>query len=433
MRLIGAICAATLFCIPLFGCSRTSGMLPNSSNETARTANGWQRGLPPANKMAAYKYRVIAAFTGVNGLSPLDNLTPDASGNLYGTTSRGFERQGTIFKISPAGKLQTLYNFNTNLTEPGADVVLDSHGNMFGTAMTGASSEYADGGIYEVSSKQVEKILHVFSGGADGDLPFSNLILDAKGDLYGTTSLGGTFTGVCGLSGCGVVFEITSKGKYNVIHSFSGTDGNEPNSGVIMDSKGNLYGTTLFGGNGPSGGYGTVYSIDPSGKERVIYNFTNGQDGGEPAAGVIVDAQGNFYGTATTGGKNLQPCRFGPSVGCGTIYKVDSSGHETTLHEFSSDPDGAQPYGGLILDSHGNLFGTAREGGRSQYYGVIFEIATSGKGYAILHSLAFKDGTSPQGSLYMDSAGNLYGTTTQSGGGDGGTAFELSPKGNRPR
>jgi uncharacterized repeat protein (TIGR03803 family) len=419
MRSLVATLLGAVACSPLLAaCSQPNSIPAFGSASPVRPQTR------TADPKKAFTFKVVAAFTGVNGLSPLDNLTADTAGNLYGTTSYGFHREGTLFTLKAAKRLETIYNFNVNLTEPGGDVVMDSRGDLFGTTMDGPGSSASYGGIYEVNSRGVETVLHAFTGGADGALPFSNLVFGPDGNLYGTASLGGSAQSQCE-AGCGVVFEISPSGSYSVVHTFTQSDGSGPAAGVTFDSQGNLYGTTQFGG---AAGSGTVYKIDPSGNETVLYSFKNGADGGQPISNIIFDAQGNLYGTASTGGKNKPACRVGPSIGCGVIFKLTPSGTETTLHEFGGHPDGAQPLCGLLLNSDGDLLGTTREGGATEYGGTVFAISTAGANYTVIHRFTPKEGQEPQGALYMDATGDLFGTTTIGGKGNGGTVFEMSPR-----
>ncbi len=208
-----------------------------------------------------------------------------------------------------------------------------------------------------------ETVLYRFTGGTDGNTPIGGVIADSAGNLYGTTYNGGT----AGLGGGGVVYKLDTSGHETVLYNFtSGTDGGAPNAGLTMDAAGNLYGTTLYGGvMGPSGiQQGLVYKLDTSGRETVLYTFTGGLDGGQPSFGVIRDAQGNLYGTASVGG----------SGGQGVVYKIDGDGNETVLYNFTGGADGGNPGYGLIEDSAGNLYGTTSVSGNSLDGGVLFKL-----------------------------------------------------------
>jgi uncharacterized repeat protein (TIGR03803 family) len=200
-----------------------------------------------------------------------------------------------------------------------------------------------------------------------------------------------------------------------VLHDFSGgADGGDPSAPVVMDRNGNLYGTTEIGG---SSGYGTVFKLDTTGKETLLHSFTNTPDGSDPAAGLIMDKAGNLYSTTAYGG----------IYGYGTVFKFDSAGNEVVLHSFSGTPDGAFPRAGLLTDKRGNLYGTTLEGGSSDN-GTVFKVDTSGN-EAVLHSFTILDGSSPAAGVIMDKAGNLYGTAHNGGSSGSGTVFKLDTTG----
>lgn len=277
---------------------------------------------------------------------------------------------------------------------------------------------------------------------ADGDEPFASLIKDASGNFYGTTSMGGANTG-CSPYRCGTVFKLDSSGNYSVLYSFCAqancADGEQPYAGLFEDSSGNLYGTTQYGGTGLGG---TVFKLDPGGHYSVLYNFcsqTNCADGGEPFAGLIEDASGNFYGTTNRGGATNPNCPY-PS-GCGTVFRLDRAGNETVLYSFCSQAncaDGYLPYAGLIEDASGNFYGTTFLGGSSGG-GVIFKLDSAGN-YTVVYTFCSQvnctDGYYPYAGLIQDPSGNLYGTTYSGGntnggvGIGGGTVFKLDKAGN---
>jgi uncharacterized repeat protein (TIGR03803 family) len=321
---------------------------------------------PPAEKVA-YSFRPVTGYypTGVIG---------DPAGNLYVATDYGGSDEscirgcGNILKVSPSGQATELYAF--------------THGspkNKYGPIPTG-------------------------------------LTRDAKGIFYGTTGGGGRY-------GLGSVFKLTPSGDEGTLHSFgSGTDGAGPSRGPTIDSAGNLYGTTQFGGGSANclgGGCGAIYKVTPSGSETVLYSFTAGADGAFPMATPALDAAGDLYGTAEEGGDFS--CPLFPRDGCGTVWKLDTSGNFTVLYSFTGGTDGAAPIAGLILDSSGNLYGTAGYGGdltcgAPDGCGVVFMIDSSGN-FTVLHTFTggSNDGQEPQATLLRDSAANLYGTTLTGG------------------
>ncbi|MFY9676024.1 MAG: choice-of-anchor tandem repeat GloVer-containing protein, partial [Terriglobales bacterium] len=252
---------------------------------------------------------VLYSFLGEpDGANPVTAVTLDAAGNLYGTTDNGGTAGlGTVFKLAPDGKETVLYSFAVQAdgANPFAGLVRGKKGYLYGATLYNSDSY---GTLYKVSPKGVHTVLYAFTGGADGADPYGeNLILDKAGNLYGTGYSGGTFE------------------------------------------------------------YGVVFELSAAGTESVLYSFTGGTDGGRPYAGVVEDKHGNFYGTTLQGG----------AFGLGTVYKVTASGTETVLHSFAGGSDGATPYGGVILDSKGNLYGTTAGGGSSNA-GIVFKLSPSG-------------------------------------------------------
>jgi uncharacterized repeat protein (TIGR03803 family) len=231
--------------------------------------------------------------------------------------------------------------------------------------------------------------------------------MDRKRELYGTTVQGGS-------NDLGTIFKVDHLGDETVLHSFAGSDGAYPiGSHLIKDRQGNLYGTTWSGG---STGQGTVFKLDSAGVLTVLHSFT-GPDGAGPIGDVLMDRRGDLYGTTTGGG----------SAGAGTVFKLDTAGNEVVLHSFSGPPgDGTYPSKGVVMDKEGNLYGITVYGGSSGS-GVVFKLDPSGK-ETVLHNFTdTPDGSYPLGSLTWDSKGQLYGTT-QNGGDYGlGTVFRLVP------
>jgi uncharacterized repeat protein (TIGR03803 family) len=288
------------------------------------------------------------------GFDPYAGLVRDSAGNFYGTTSAGgigcnFIGCGVVYKLDTAGNYTVLYEFTggSDGGSPFAGVVLDSDGNLYGTTTYGGAN--LNGVVYKLDKAGSQTVLHTFTGGADGGAPRSGVVRDRKGILYGTTFSGG--------SGHGVVYRVDQKGQEKVLYTFTGgADGGLPYAGLILDSEGNLYGTTVAGGSGA----GVVYKLNPDGQETVLYTFTGGADGSGPYASVIRDSAGNLYGTTVGGGVFTAPCTYG----CGVVFKLDTRGQETALYRFTGWADGGSPYGGVILDSVGNLYGTTLYGGR---------------------------------------------------------------------
>ncbi len=321
---------------------------------------------------------------------------------------------------------------------PFAGLLRDAAGNLYGSTNAGGASGNCSGGcgtVFKLDTSGNETVLYSFKGGNDGATPgFGSLIRDEAGNLYGTTADGGSGGGCSFSFGCGTVFKLDPAGNETVLYSFKGgSDGESPVAGLIMDVAGNLYGTTQDGGSGSgcSFGCGTVFKLDPAGNFTVLHSFTGGSDGTQPLAALIFDQAGNLYGTTEEGGSGTCTVINGVS-GCGTVFKLDPSGNETVLHTFTGGNDGAAPlFVGLIMDIAGNLYGTTQIGGGSSSCsvgcGTVFKLDTSGN-ETVLHSFTGSpgDGAIPRASLIMDKAGNLYGTTSNGGASGFGTVFKLT-------
>jgi uncharacterized repeat protein (TIGR03803 family) len=314
----------------------------------------------------AQTFNVVYNFTGgSDGGNPLDGLTSDGAGNLYGTTyAGGPSSNGTVFKLSGS----------------------------------------------------TETVVHSFAGGTDGANPEGGLIRDAGGYFFGTTTAGGA-------SGAGTVFAVSAAGKEVVLYSFAGgKDGSNPQAGLAMDASGNLYGTTSAGGANSNG---TVFKLTHPTKgskwiETILYSFGTGSDGAVPLAAVKFDKAGNLYGTASAGGSYGYGTIFQLTL-AGTTWT------ENILHDFQDADDGAVPYGGLIADKSGNFYGSATEGGTGGG-GTIYEL-TPESGSWIFTVLYSNPGWGVSGSyrnLALDASGNLYGTTHCDGADSAGTVYKLS-------
>ena len=352
-----------------------------------------------------YTERVLHSFTSQDGTDPLAGLVRDAAGNLYGTTFyEGPYGNGTVFRIEPSGTFDVLYAFAGGLDggSPSCNLVQDANGNLYGTTSQGGA--YQGGVAFKVALNGTETVLHSFGNGNDGASPSANLVIDSAGNLYGTTPVGGSH-------GNGTVFKISSAGNETVLYNFAGgADGWQPLTGLILDQAGDLYGSTNAGGKY---GWGTLFKLTATGNHTVVYSFPGGNDGSNPS-GVVLDPAGNLYGTAS-GGKSDD----------GIVFKVSATGNATILHSFRGGTDGAYPYSGVILDSAGNLYCTTYSGGGSNNGGTVFKVAVSGKESVLYAFPNSADGDAPVAAVIRDSAGNLYGTTKY--GGLGGTAFEVSP------
>jgi uncharacterized repeat protein (TIGR03803 family) len=365
-----------------------------------------------------------------DGGSPEAGVTRDTEGNLYGTTFFGgtgtgcdiyFAGCGTVFKVDTSGAETVLHSFGGahDGWNPTARLILDAAGNLYGT--TGYGGAHGRGTVFKVDKAGNETIIHSFAGGTDGDRPNAGLVEDAAGNLYGTTQYGGRG---CDGQGCGTVFRISPDGRETVLYRFADfPDGASPLGGVALDSLGNIYGTTWLGG---THSFGTVFKIDMCGGEKVLHSFAGGSDGANPLDAPVLDKAGNMYGTTAAGGASGST-----PLGLGTLFKVDTAGHESILYSFTGGSDGANPYAHLLVDTSGDLYGTASSGGCCGQ-GSVFKFSDGSLiplyGFSTPNSNGENaDGQYPMGGLITDSAGNLYGTTVQAGTNGWGSVFVVQP------
>lgn len=310
---------------------------------------------------------VLYSFAaGSDGRRPEAGVIEDSSGNLYGTTNQGGPADlGIVFRLAPGGTETVLYAFTggSDGAQPQASLIADKAGDLHGTTTFAGGDGCGGQGcgtIFKVAANGTFTVLHDFAE-TEGASPQAGLIADKRGNFYGTADWGGA-------NGYGSIFEFDTKGTFEVLYSFTGgDDGAFPQAGLIADKSGNFYGTTRSGGgSNPCGTYGcgTIFRFDPSGRETVIYAFSGGTDGGEPYGGVAADSTGNLYGTTVTGGN---------SQGLGVVFKLASSGTLATLHTFEGTSDGAWPEAGVVLDRSNNVFGTAYAEGPDGW-GTVFEM-----------------------------------------------------------
>ena len=343
---------------------------------------------------------------------------------------------------------QVIHNFIGGLdgSGPVAGLTMDRAGNLYGTTSSGGPSFYGDVfKLFRRGSGWLFDPLHNFTGRSDGCRPFSGLIFDGAGNLYGTTAYGGTPG--CpdnGGPGNGLVFKVSPPpclttvcpGTETVLYDFAGgSDGRLPDGfgggALVFDRAGNLYGTTSNGGGtGCDYGCGTVFKLSPSGSgwtESVLYRFTGGSDGAVPTSTLTFDQAGNLYGTAIAGG--LPGCDFNVYFGCGTVFKLSPSGSgwaESVLYSFTGGSDGSLPAGGLIFSPSGNLYGTTFSGGEGGG-GTVFQLTPSNGSWTLETLYSFSGTGGSSATLAMDGAGNLYGTTGADGSHEQGNIFELKP------
>ena len=375
----------------------------------------------------AQTYTVLYLFTGgADGGQPDGRLFVDSAGNIYGTASIGGTfNAGTVFKLDPTGTETVLYTFagGSDGQFPGG-LIGDPAGNLYGITgagggFTSCGDSFGCGTVYKVNPQGRETVLYRFTGGADGGNPNVDLVRDPAGNFYDTTYTGGAF-GVPG-----TVFELNKAAKNEaVLYSFKGypKDGGNPQAGLVRDAAGNLYGTTYGGGGAASG---IVFKIDPSGAETILHTFVGtSKDGANPLAPLVLDSAGNLYGTTQLGG----------AFGLGTVFKLDTTGAITLLHSFTGGADGGQPFGGLLRDPSGNLYGTTPLGGdltcASPYgCGTVFKLSAHGFVETVLHNFAGgpSDGQGSVSGLTRDAAGNIYGSTLVGGISDFGVVYKITP------
>jgi len=382
---------------------------------------------------AAPQYHVLHGFTGgADGGGAFGGPALDRNGKVFGTTSGGGAYGlGTVYVVKPKSHGEwvekVLHSFNNDEgIEPEAGVTFDAAGNFYGAAQLRGLNN--GGSIFQMTPSPAGwtfTVTYQFCaqpGCSDGGGPSGPVTLDGEGNIFGTA-----FN----------VFELSPAGPSwmeTVLHDFCQkcNDGWQPFSGVTLDAKGNLYGTTLSGGKG---GAGVVFKLrhmpDGTWQERILHSFPSfSNDGGEPGfATPVFDPAGSLYGTTVAGGGH----RCGETT-CGTVYKLTKqpNGHwkETILHSFKKISSGYGPSAGVVFDKDGNLYGTTAGGGSYCDCGVIYQLSPNPDGtwtYTVLHNFAGTDGAGPGGGLILDDHGNLYGTAFTGGPGGAGVVFELTP------
>ncbi len=392
---------------------------------------------------AAAAQATVKPLLAFNGTESEGNLIFDSAGNLYGTTG---DQYGppliTVFELSPNANgtwtENRLWAF-TGGTEPlniRAGVIFDASGNLYGTSLYGGA--YGCGTVFKLTHNPdgswTENNINDFDC-TNGDQATGGVIFDQAGNLYGTTSFGGTYN-------WGVVYELTPNAgggwSERVLHNFTfGDDGGYPGHGSLaFDSAGNLYGTAGQGAQGScyvwTTGCGTAYKMSPNGNGnwsfQVIHSFTGGDDGGVPEFGFTFDQAGNLYSTAYMGGT------YGDGVVFELIPNSDGTYTEKVLHNFSGDPDGVYPFGGVTFDSAGNIYGTTWAGGDNDCFnapgcGIVYELTPNADSYAETILVHFHGApaplSTPYNNLVMDSLGNLYGSATGYGMYASGSIYEV--------
>lgn len=435
-----AYAAAVAYHTPGLDCSAAG-----ASGTVSGQVGGIQVTCAPGSYGVLYSFGAQAGQA--DGANPDASLMRDAHGNLFGTTyGGGAYGNGEVFELSPDGNggyaLNVLYSFGaqanqTDGANPDAPLVEDAQGNLFGTTNDGGAYNGA-GVLFELSPNGTAgytySVVHSFGNGTDGQYPYGAPLIDAAGNLFGVLPVGGSH-------GAGMAYELSPDGHGGYteadIYDFGAlagrADGANPQTELVMDSQGNLYGSAY---NGGAHGAGNVFKLAPNGSggfvESVLYDFgalASRADGAYPYARLDIDAQGNLYGTTQTGGAHAS----------GTAFKLSAaSGYaETVLYSFgalSAGADGSRPQGPLLIDAQGNLFGTTAYGGAANR-GTVYKLApdsSSASGYtqSVLYSLGSQsgqvDGAYPSlVGLVMDATGNLYGTAGSGGAHNAGVVFEI--------
>lgn len=360
-------------------------------------------------------YEVLYNFAaGANdGGHPMAQLLRDkSSGNLYGTTAiGGAYNGGTVFEITPSGTETVLYSLPTPIGSDagpnGGTLVEDSAGNLYGASYAGGVNY--SGYVYKLAPNGTFTTLYTFTGGSDGEWVDGGLTLDSRGNLYGTTNSGGA-------NGFGTVFEVAPNGTETVLYSFTGGgDGATPQAGLLKVGA-NFYSVTSARG---AYGYGTVFELLKGKKgawtETTLYSFTGGTDGAAPDSDLIKDSAGNLYGTTNAGGAN----------GDGAVFELTPGGTLNTLYSFQDNGDGEYPLNALLLAKNGDLYGTT-SGSFFGSKGSVFQLASDGTETTLHDFTGQPDGNFPTGSGRLTfTGGYLYGTTQDGGTSDYGTVYRI--------
>src|ERR1700722_8351830 len=361
----------------------------------------------------AQSYKRLYSFTkdSADGQNPSSSLVRDPEGNLYGIALGGTFGEGVVFELSNAGQESVLHSFNQSDGDgypPDSLSFRDAAGNLFCTTFQGGAYSFRT--VFKLDTQGRETAVYNFCPQGpctDGAYP-GGVIPGKNGTLYGITYAGGDFG--CNITGCGTFFKINHGGDLTLLHAFGGPDGQNANPGLVLDASGNVYGTTMWGG---AYGRGVVFKVTAAGQESVEYSFTGAADGEYPNGGLVQDVEGNLYGTANQGGAYNYGTIFkitaageftvlysfpggepganpyadlaldqqenilgvtaaGGAHNFGTIFKLDASGNEKVLHSFGEEKQGVHP-SGLIIDASGNLYGTTYQSGQYDY-GSVFEV-----------------------------------------------------------
>jgi uncharacterized repeat protein (TIGR03803 family) len=378
-------------------------------------------GLAATPRIQAQTFSVVHSFAGSDGATALAGLAIDKKGVLYGTASAGGAGNGVVYEVNQ-GNYSVLYSFagGTDGASPQSSLVFDKEGRLYGTTFSGGTS--GAGTVYRITKQGSETVLYSFTGATDGGSPIARLAVDKAGNLYGTTTAGGA-------NGNGAVFKLVrpkvpgGPWKEKVLYSFAAGDGTVPVSGVTLDAKGNVYGTDSAGG---TYGYGTVFELTHSKSgwtENILYQFQMQSDGGTPYGGLTFDSKGNLYGTATQGGNGsggggtifeLTPANGGWTFNA--LYGLAGWGISGTFRD-------------LLFDKSGNIYATTHCDGNDSD-GTVYELSPGSGTWNYTELYEFtgsSDGYYVFSNLVMDASGNLYGASSAGGANGYGVIFQVTP------
>jgi len=362
----------------------------------------------------------LYSFTnGFDGSQPYAGLALGGDGNFYGTCFDGGSNDlGSVFKMTPDGALTPLYSFSfIDGDTPTAGLVQGTDGNFYGTTFQGGTNFQGGvnldyGTVFQISTDGAFNSLYSFTNGIDGANPYAGLTQGTNGAFYGTTVNGGS-------NNNGAVFEITSAGTLTSLYSFTnGVDGSQPRAALTLAIDGNFYGTTYYGGSNHDG---ALFRITQEGTLTPLHSFISASDGANPLGQLVASTHGALYGIAYSGGTN----------GGGTVFSIAIGGAFSVLYSFTGGIDGANPAAGLAAGSDGNFYGTTYAGGPNGN-GGIFKITPQGTLTPLYLFSGGIDGSSSYATLVQDNGGDFYGTT-QFGGADGdGVVFKINLLSNAP-
>lgn len=361
-------------------------------------------------------YTLLSSLPAPSGSSPLGGLVEVSPGVFWGTIDHGGANgAGLVYQVTSSGGFKVIHQFAfTDGAYPKCALTL-FNGEYYGITRRGgttydlAAGNRGDGVLFRIAPGGSFQVVHNFKG-PDGANPFGGLVVGSNNMLYGTTEAGGK-------NGKGVVFAMPTSGPMQTVHQFNGTDGNDPRGSLYLASDGSVYGTTYSGG---TSGNGTIFSVTSSGVFASIYSFTGGTDGANPSGGLTQDGA-LLYGVASDGGSNYAGAAF-------SVDPTTSPATVTGIYQFQDQSDGGYPDGTLLTASDGNLYGTTTSGEGGQLFGTLFQLTTSG-GFTVEYTFTGGpfDGAEPIAGLIQGSDGDLYGTTTERGGGGVGNVFRYIP------